>query len=644
MDSVPLRNVARVLNEKKFIAVLRKALEEAVAAIRLVDDSSDTATGSPVSQKVNSSPSKKRKRNNDIWGDEMVGHSAVEGDMVTAEWKLAVCEAVDRVTHLSRQGPYSEYMKSAIRTSSDEAARILGAWLALCGTQKRSSAYEQGSSLLTPFLDIWDSRTLDSEDARVFSKHCLYPSLIIMYAAGQRLDQRTQLEKLIAGNIIVPAKTVYGSSQDVTLLVSLVGDTVSRNPCFAPIIFDIIIRCTQHDGSRPRAVDDTVWLQVVICAIKEAMNGDLSKQNILALNQMLRYCIDHKIALELPFLRLITSQYGLPTRCTNWHLLATIIELDSNAFLIPSKPEDLLKDLLVRITEASIETAWPTLVDLVVDKVLAPLMSEFAEARQLTAFIRHWYEQLVEVDKLERGTHRNILYFTAWEDKALRDKLKDLLEPSLTTLQIVEIVGWLVEKVKECQGAACVLLDAIAEAVSNEDTRTALYLILTEKVINVLVYSVPDDRFKARLLHLNTVVVDWLSRQSFPNTSIGDGSSPLFLSLLSSEISFPDRHHSLVALEAFRYLCAQWSIGAPRFWDEVADGFRGGLGVETLSNHLTSVASHVRKVLQLIAGGRELGEERWEGRVITIKRGIGWLACAYASCILVDYPQVLEYV
>jgi nucleolar pre-ribosomal-associated protein 2 len=648
MDCIPLRNLARVLNEKKFIVVLRQALEEAVAATNLADDSSDTATGSPVKTKGRTSGSKKRKRNENTSSHGLLNHSATEGDKVTAEWKWAVYESIERAVQLSKPGSHSretsasEYMKSTIRTSSDEAARILGAWLALCGTQKRPSADEPDGSLLPPFFEVWDSRILDSEDVKVFSKRCLNPTLIIMSATGQLPERKSQLEKLLARNILVPAKTAYGSSKDANFLVSLVGDAVSRNPGFAPILFDITIRCIQPHGSRPRGADDTTWLKAVISTLKEAMNGDMSEESIVALNQMLRYCIHYKIALELPFLRLITSQYGLPTGSTNWDLLATIIKLDSNAFLIPSKPDDLLKNVLMRITKASTEAAWPTIVDQVVDKVLTPLMDEFSKARQLIAFIHHWYEQLAEIDKFQRSSDKEIEHFTAWEDEALRVKLRELLEPSLTTLQIVEIVDWLVEKLEECVGPACVLLDAVAGAISREDTRTAVHSTLIEKVMNVLVYSGPEDRYKPRLLHLNTVVLDWSSWQNFDDASIADGNSPLFVSLLSSEISFPDKDHSLVALEAFRYLCAQWSIGAPRLWDDIPAAFRSGAGVATLSNYITSVASHVRKVVGQIAEGRILGEERWEGRVIKIKRGMGWLSCAYASCVLVEYPQVLE--
>jgi nucleolar pre-ribosomal-associated protein 2 len=642
---VPLKNLARILNERKFVIILRQALEEAIATLSLVDNASGTVTGIPVKAKVEGSGSKKRNRNGDILNTVRVSHSAVEIGEIIVEWKRVVHKAVDRIVQLSRPGPHSkdispsEYLKSAIRTSVDESTRIVGAWLALCGTEKLPATTEQYNSLL-PFLEIWDLRIPEPEDPKVFSKHCLNQSLKIMFTAGQQPDRVALLEKLLARTIIVPAKSAYGSSKNADYLSSLVRDAVSISPGYATILLNVTIRCIQSHGSRRRTTDDTAWLQAVIGTLKEAISLNPSEQSVIALNQMLRDCINYNIDLELPFLQLITSQYCLRSGGTNWDFLTTIIELDSNVFLIPSEPEDFLRDLLERITMASVQASWPTMADKVVDKVLTPLMGEFSKARQLTTFIYHWYDQLAEIDKL----HSDIEHFTAWEDEALRLKLKELLEPSLTTLQIVEIIDWLIEKVKKCGGPACVVLDAVAGAISNDDTRATVHSTIIEKVINVLAYTGPDDRYKARLLHLNTIMADWSSCQKFRDNSVESGSSPLFLSLISSEMSFPDRDHSLVALEAFRYLCAQWSIGAPRFWNDRPLAFQNGAGIETFSNHIALVASHVRKVIEQRAEVRKLVEERWEGRVTTIKRSLGWLACAYASCILVDYPQVLEYV
>jgi nucleolar pre-ribosomal-associated protein 2 len=644
LDYMPLRNAAKILNEKKFVFILRQAIEEAVVALNQVEDSSDTVTASPVIGAVRSATSKKRKRDGRWSSDMVVDHSPAEGNDGTAGLKVVVYEAIDRIVQLSMpespssQAFLSEYVKSAIRTSSVEAARILGAWLALSGNQTRSYplALEQRESLLSPFLEIWDSRIPDPEDAKIFSEHCLTPSLKQLSMSGQLPELEYQLEKLLARSIMVPARTAYGFSKNANLLWSLVGDSVSRNSKFVPIIFSIAIRCILPQGSRPRRPDDTAWLQAVLKVLIEAISGDVSQDKVNAVDQMLLYCIDEKVTLELPFLRLITSQYGLKDGNTSWGLLATIIKLDSNTFLVPSKSCDLLKNMLLRITKASSEAAWPTIVDQVVDDVLVPLMGEFAKARQLTAFIHHWYEQLAEFGNIQQPKDRDINHFSAWEDEALRSKLRELLEPSLTTLQIVEIVEWLEEKIKDGKGSAYVLVDAIATAVSSEETMIALQLKLYSLAANVQSQNSSYEGYKARLLHLNTVMLHWSYLQRREDTSAFGDDLPSLINLLANDHLIPKGDHSLEALEVFRYLCAGWSNGVT--------GFRSESGVKTLSRYIANVRSLVERVVKSIAEDLPLGEEQWGSRVTTTARGIGWLTCAHASCILVEYPRVLEYV
>jgi nucleolar pre-ribosomal-associated protein 2 len=342
------------------------------------------------------------------------------------------------------------------------------------------------------------------------------------------------------------------------------------------------------------------------------------------------------LTLELPFLRLITSRYGLTNGNTNWDLLATIIKLDSNTFLIPSKSNDLLKNMLMRITKASSETIWPIIADQVIDDVLAPLMSEFAKARQLTSFMHHWYDQLAEFGNFQQSTNLDVNYLSAWEDEALRNKLKDLLEPSITTLQIIELVEWLEEKIRDGNGAAYVLVDAIATAVSDEQTMIPLQPKLYRLAANVQSQASYFRKYKARLLHLNTIMLYWsyLQRREH-NLAMPDDMPPL-VNLLAQNDLILHGENPLEALEAFRYLCAGWSVRAT--------GFRSDIGKKTLSHYIITVASLVETVVESIGQGLPLGEEQWGSRVTTTSRGKGWLACAHTSCILVEYPKVLEYV
>ncbi len=87
--------------------------------------------------------------------------------------------------------------------------------------------------------------------------------------------------------------------------------------------------------------------------------------------------------MDLSNLRTITAEYGIYENGEDWHLLATIIELDANVFLIPNENDNLLEQLLKRITMVSLQASWSQISDQVVLEVLIPLMREFANARDL---------------------------------------------------------------------------------------------------------------------------------------------------------------------------------------------------------------------------------------------------------------------
>ncbi len=87
--------------------------------------------------------------------------------------------------------------------------------------------------------------------------------------------------------------------------------------------------------------------------------------------------------MDLSNLRTITAEYGVYEDGEDWHLLATMINLDANVFLILNENENLLERLLTRITMVSLQTSWSQISDQVVLEVLIPLMREFANARDL---------------------------------------------------------------------------------------------------------------------------------------------------------------------------------------------------------------------------------------------------------------------
>jgi nucleolar pre-ribosomal-associated protein 2 len=291
LDYVPPRNAAKILNEKKFVVILRQTIEEALVGLIQVEDSSDTVTASPIKGATRNAASKKRKRDCRTSSGMTIDQSVASVDGAV-ELKAAVYEAIDHIVQLSKASAssstafLSEYMKSALRTSSGEAARILGAWLALSRNRTRSysSALERSELLLSPFLEIWDSRIPDPEDTKFFSNRCLIPALELLSASDRVPEWGYQLEKLLARNIMIPARTAYGPLKDTSLMGSLVGASVSRNPQVMPILFSVAIRCILPHGSRPRRPDENTWLQAVFQVLLEATNGNVSQDKVHAVN------------------------------------------------------------------------------------------------------------------------------------------------------------------------------------------------------------------------------------------------------------------------------------------------------------------------------------------------------------------------
>jgi nucleolar pre-ribosomal-associated protein 2 len=220
-------------------------------------------------------------------------------------------------------------------------------------------------------------------------------------------------------------------------------------------------------------------------------------------------CLEHEVKPDLGILWSVTSECGLHSEGTDEEIIATLISLDGHIFTLPSTEErDILKELFSRITTLSTTTEWPVVADTYVDRILVPMMDHFAKARDLTGFIRHWYEQLVAFDALlsERKPKDELPHLGAWEDDALLKKLKGVMEASLTSEQIVSLLDWVQEQTGN-PGPALVVMDAITGAIITEETIESAKLYLWALPWTVAQKSV-SERYKRRQSRIITHMID----------------------------------------------------------------------------------------------------------------------------------------
>jgi nucleolar pre-ribosomal-associated protein 2 len=644
---VPVWGVARALNERKFGAIVRQSLEEAVARRRrlsipvlaavpdIVSDSTETIQSSPVREKDGESKTAR--------GDyEMVEEQhEIPGSMERdTELTKAIHGAIECVVRFSipntldgeeRSGETFavEYMKAVIRTTNDEAAKILGAWLELCitpGTDPRIGSW------LLPFIEIWSSHIVGANDTVVFANHCLRPLLVLLSRVDQYPLWKSMLEQLLARYFIIPAKAAYVTSKNTDLLSILVGESVSIEPLFAPILFDVAIRSLQPSGTRLRPQQDAAWLVAIFTALGDAIRASISTNKSLAVRQMLQSCLDYQVRLDLVSLRGLVLEFALLEPETDWHILAITIRLDSNVFLITKNSEQALTELLDRITLASLKPLWLDNVIRIVDDVLVPLMGEFAKARDLAGFVHHWYEKANEL-QLSKPSE----YFHAWEDEALQVKMRDIMEVSMTTQQIVEVFQWTRGKIEECPNAAFVILDAISGAVTRDETINAVTLEYWKVIQSNSNYLWRKERFSQRLWRIANRVARWhSSNYDYETSDEWALEREVFCELLGKCISPPAQ-----GTEQLRCGC--------RWWTEFADSCDSGSGIE-ISSWLENIILFdvVGSCIKLLKGLKTdptvLGDERWGDRTIKIEKGTGWSACTLANMVLVEYPRVLEYI
>ncbi|CZT47560.1 uncharacterized protein RSE6_08135 [Rhynchosporium secalis] len=642
LRNIPLPNAARILVERKLLSIIRQTLEEAQKSTSKDVQTRSTSESSATEQE-SVKTSKKRKRSG-----ELVTKSNAAGSTALPNILDALFSVLNRIVQSTkatsssldqeRSSAFSaEYMKTVVRTTAEEAATILGLWLSLC-----HAALPQVGGLasvefwLDPLVEMWGSHSVDDTPHLHFSLHVTRSLLDLLRSS--KVDNfpaswRRLLEILVARNILLPIRA------DQSLLEILTKASVLQNTDNAPLLFDIAIRAVQPTGSaRRRKTPDEKFLQSVFKTLKSSMSA-LKGNHGGQIRAMLRLAIDHKLDLDLAVLREISSEFAM----ADWHILATIIELDANVFLL-GEGIILLDQLLEAITKASLSQTWSNIQENVVSTVLVPLMRAFAQARDLSGFIRHWFQQLILYETLRNDAKVDML--SAWEDEALQNELQKLMEPSLTVSQITKILDWLSEEVAEHPDAVCVILEAIAGSVSQEEQ--------VVNAVNSRLYDIMFDnnaadklnsRYRWRSWRILSRPMSWFEIDDLKKIGAlwEDQATPFVaLSSLSSSESIlrikPKEKRGLESLEIFRFTCSAWTAATKQ--RRSVQSLQSPAKAIILSL-LRALAKDVSRLFTDLQENKELSDELCDSKQNSLFRGKGWMMWALIRCLFVEHPNVL---
>jgi hypothetical protein len=227
---VPPSATARLIQSSGFLRNVAASLDECARALAA---SSDTASALSVTAKVEVNgieSSKKRKRG------EKAPSPSEHGDASALSEKLrstvfgitSVLQSIISLDGACADTTSRAYLSSALKTSAEEAARLLDAWLR-CLKIFIKQDLETTTTLLEAhdtIISIWTSRSRESSDdtgasAEIFSKTCL-PSLVqllasetstVLQASPDGVKVFASLEQLVAKHVFVPAHTSFDTAQ-----------------------------------------------------------------------------------------------------------------------------------------------------------------------------------------------------------------------------------------------------------------------------------------------------------------------------------------------------------------------------------------------------------------------------------------------
>lgn len=620
---------ARILGERKFVAILQKTLEEAKQ--RPVEDSDNTKPSS-LEEKETTKKSKKRKRSGEAADKSSVlkygVQSLLSGILAVVDFIVDSTRLNSGMNDNGRDSEFSaEYMRTVLRSSSEDSAKLLGVWLQVLKKHDILSTSDQ-LSWLSSFVEIWQLHITDENYLMHFSLHCTLPLFSLLKNLSISSSFGTQIEQLLARNIIIPSKAAKEENAESTLLNDLTKLAVISDSANASRLFGIAIRSIQPQGAKRRRPIDETWLQAVFSSLKASMPLKRVEQNGKAVCAMVQSAILHKVDLELEVLRSVTAEYAVPEGSeTSWELLRLVIQLDANVFLIPYTEKDLLRDLLTRVNQISVGVEHANIPKVVVEDVVLPLMEAFAKARDLTGFMHHWLAQLIEVEESRKVLSLSSSeVFGVWEDSRLQQQLKELLESSLSINQITQILDWLEIEIVSNPGPVSVILQAISGSIAGEEVVDAVNLRCYHIMFDNGISDSLGDQYKWRswsilrntlsfanrggIAELSTLWAE--SAKPFDSLTSNVGSSKL-MDIHSSKTSFG-------GLELWKFACAAWSIAK--------DGSKlQHLAKPLILNLLQGFNSEVKIFLQSTAT---------DGKRLT-----KWTMSRFVKCLFKDHPEVL---
>lgn len=482
---IPLFSLAKSLADRRFVGILQQTLKD-IATPQQQEGRNTTETDSDVEMAdapSRESPTNPRKRKRaDSSSFEISAQRQVAGCLQSAE---AVFEAVrillSRCETKALEGPTThrmgaEHVKSLFSSPAAETMGILVPWLVMCGVamdRRQAEPFRKQSSWLSTFIALWGLHLQSASDSSEVATH--------LSGAGARLlgkltgvpqqarlgiDPAVQecwardLRRFLTRNLILPARAAFltrGSREVVQIAVDM--SSASAHTAF-PVLFDLVSRSPLELGGKTSRKDYETWVQTVFDAILHASKNVNHDSRVTAVRTLMEMAAERGTVLSAASLRAVCKSYALRPDAGDWSLLLSLVKLNPDVFLLSEDGRELLEQVLERTRKPDALSAedFGRAAQFIV-----LLADGYAQARNLSTFIKTWLKHLAP-GKPKAGLQ------PLWAQKELVNAVANLIQSSLNTNQLIDILEWLMVQTEPAEGTARIyILEAISTGISQEE-------------------------------------------------------------------------------------------------------------------------------------------------------------------------------
>ncbi|KAK8061199.1 nucleolar pre-ribosomal-associated protein 2 [Apiospora hydei] len=521
-DRIPLFSLSRIFIERRFLAVLQQAAKD-LAAPHKQQPNSDVVMADGDSKAAKKS--KKRKRESfdvatfdleQLRTPELCVKSAAELFGALAKLLSLLDAAPSQLAEEVTIG--AEHVKSLFRVPASESRELVAPLLAIC----RRVPDVLGGSIPSDYLNwiqvsaaVWELRAARKEDAIDFASTLFSTCCALMNKLeGLALDEQRQpidpvahkwlweASQLVMKNLVSPAKAAFSNSDNGNLAIPTVAlASAGRDIAICAEVLWGLAAETRHSDDPLGKKDFALWTQGVFAFLLQALEEAEAADKAI-ISRMLNIAIFTKSSVESATTRRICTEYALKDG-TDWPLVAKTVQCEPDLFVMDTQLRTTLLDQVKTVSRSDGAES-----DVVVAETLAPLMQAFSRLRDLSGFVHIWHAQLTQLE----NESKEALDKSIWADSRLRDEFAQIMQSSLSTTQVLNLIDWLSSQ-DAGPAALLIICDALAESVTQEEFTKAV----GSKLVDLVLKNSVDKKFSAGIRALKFRVVGttitWLSSE-----------------------------------------------------------------------------------------------------------------------------------